>query len=197
MTLLAGADLRVCAISHLGLLNLFCVTWCLKKNNNKEIWAKNKYFLSKWANVWWLMSPGTWGLFKDLTSVFAWKETQKEENKKDTRRLVFSHAFWSLASRWHEKLRSVHWTEDQRCVPSLLPPSDPEPSQLSSVCFSTCSFDSPVYTSVSALAVAGATPPVPRLRCCSIKSRTDRLSRANGWELVWNKILFFLPLMAD
>lgn len=56
---------------------------------------------------------------------------------------VFPPAFWSLALRRHEKVRSVHWRGSE--IFSVFSPS--LRSRLSSVCFSTCSFDSPVSTS--------------------------------------------------
>lgn len=139
----------------------------------------------------WLMSLGTCGLFKDLTSEFERGAAQRLETRKEERCLLFASAFWSLAWRWHEKLRSVHWTEDQRSVPCLLPPSNPEPSRLSSVCFSTCSFDSPVCTSVlHVCSRCCRCEAASAVFCASVvsKTRTDRLFRANGWELVLNKI---------
>lgn len=107
---------------------------------------------------------------------------------------MFASAFWSLAWRWHEKLRSVHWTEDQRSVPSFLPPSNPEPSRLSAVCFSTCSFDLSVYASMLRVCSGCCQcEAASTVFCASVvsKTRTDRLFGANGWEMVLNKSYFF------
>lgn len=135
------------------------------------------FFPSEGANVWRLMSLETCGLFKHLTGGFVgetqrWKKTTQKPRK--TRSLL-PFEFWLRGDRrnW-----GVLMEQRIRDVLRLR-------SRLSSVCSSAWSTRLPLPP----CSASGMLQPVTCYRCAVSNLG---VSRANGWELGWNRMWFFL-----